>query len=56
MAEIEEKTTKKRRKGIRNDDLYKRNMIPKARVKGTEYTSYKNKAIPAKTLGVVNCR
>lgn len=48
----------KRRRGVRNDQLYKRNAIRNARVKGSEYKSYNNKTIPAITqnLGINLCR
>lgn len=46
---------KKRKRGIRNDEIYKRNVIKNARVKGQAYVNYKGNAVAARNLGV-GCR
>ncbi|KAF2896287.1 hypothetical protein ILUMI_09888 [Ignelater luminosus] len=45
-----------RKKGVVNSDEYKRNVIKKSRVKGTEYTNYKG-VVHAKSIGTAcNCK
>lgn len=56
MEESNSLNTKRRRKGVRNDSLYKRNRIRNARVKGNPYINYKNKAVAGKTLKLLDCR
>lgn len=46
-----EEVPKKRKRGIRNDENYKRNIIKKARVQGKAYVNYKGKAVEARKLG-----
>lgn len=41
----------KKRKGAVNSDLYKRNVIKKARLTGTEYVNYAGKTVAARTTG-----
>lgn len=41
----------KRKRGVRNDENYKRNMIKKARLKGEAYTSSKGKGIKEAEIG-----
>ncbi|KAF5292919.1 hypothetical protein FQA39_LY13799 [Lamprigera yunnana] len=48
---IEEEPPPKRRKGIRNDATYKRNVIKKSRVKGTEHTNHKGVVVNSKSIG-----
>lgn len=44
----EDEPVPKRRRGITHEDLYKRNKIRNARVKGETYTNYKNNVVPQK--------
>lgn len=44
-------TPKKRRKGVRNDENYKKNVIKKSRVEGSEYVNYKGRTILARKQG-----
>ena len=46
----------KKRKGVTNEETYKRNVIKKARVKGESYTSYKGKNVHAKIQDTFNCK
>lgn len=41
----------KRKRGIRNDDSYKRNAIKRCRVKGHAYVGYSNKQVVARKIG-----
>lgn len=41
----------KKRRGTRNDEKYKRNVIKKARVCGQSYTSYSGKLVPKVEIG-----
>lgn len=50
-SEIEEQATKKRKKGLKQVE-YQRDIIKKARVKGTAYINYKGKLIPQKERGM----
>lgn len=48
----------KRKRGVVNEDTYKRNVIRKARVKGEEYTNYKGDIVSGKSIAdelVCNC-
>lgn len=45
----------KRRRGVRNDDKYKLNVIKKARLKGREYMNHANKLVAEKKQGP-SCR
>lgn len=53
-GEVEEQATKKRKEGLKQVE-YQREIIKKARVKGTAYTNYKGKLIPQKERGM-HCR
>lgn len=55
MEEIEQ-NIKRRRKGVRHDADYKRNFVPKCKVKGAEHINYRNKTIPPKSWAAVSCR
>lgn len=48
---IEEEPPSKRRKGIRNDVIYKRNIVKRARVKGLEHKNHKGTVINSKSIG-----
>lgn len=52
-TEFEQSTNRKRK---RNEELYQRNKIKKARVKGESYTNYKNVLVPARRLGACGCK
>lgn len=54
-AETQDESSKKRRRGVRNDDNYSRNAIKKAKVKGAEHKNHVGKTVPAKTVGE-DCR
>lgn len=41
----------KKRKGVVNSELCKRNVIEKARIMGTEYTNYAGNPVAARTTG-----
>ncbi|KAG8320134.1 hypothetical protein J6590_075867 [Homalodisca vitripennis] len=41
----------KRKRGIRNDDKYQRNVIKHKRLKGEEYTTKKGNLVPKATVG-----
>ncbi|KAG8252665.1 hypothetical protein J6590_052248 [Homalodisca vitripennis] len=41
----------KRKRGIRNDDKYQRNVIKHKRLKGEEYTTKKGNLVPKATIG-----
>lgn len=41
----------KRKRGVRNTDLYKGNQIKVARVKGLEYTNYRGNIVKGRELG-----
>jgi hypothetical protein len=41
----------KRKRGVRNDDKYMRNMIKKARLKGDAYQTTKGKRVKAAEIG-----
>ncbi|CAH1104294.1 unnamed protein product [Psylliodes chrysocephalus] len=43
--------TKKRKRGVRNDKNYKRNVIKRCRVQGKVYANYKENAVYARKLG-----
>lgn len=48
----------KRKRGVVNEDKYKRNVVRKARVKGEEYTNYKGNLVSGKSIPdelVCNC-
>lgn len=47
---------RKRKKGIINADKYKRNIIKKAKILGTEHINWKGKMVPAQQPGSNNCR
>lgn len=47
----DEGTVVKRRKGVVNQETYKRNVIIKAKVSGKEYVKWAGKTVPAKTQG-----
>lgn len=53
-TELEQSTTIKKR--TRNDELYQRNKIKKARVKGECYTSYGNVIVPARLPRACDCK
>lgn len=42
---------KKRRKGIRNDEHYKKNVIKKCRVKGAQYVNHRGRTVLARKQG-----
>lgn len=42
---------KKRRKGVRNDEKYRKNVIKKARVEGSEYINHRGRAVLARKQG-----
>lgn len=44
--------TKKRRRGVRNEDNYQRNVIKKARTSGVGYKNYKGRTVDAKQIGI----
>ncbi|CAH0562999.1 unnamed protein product [Brassicogethes aeneus] len=46
-----EEATKKRKRGVRNDENYQRNVIKKSRVQGKAYVNYKGNAVAARQLG-----
>lgn len=48
--EEEVSVTNKGKKRSKHPETYKRNVIKKAVVEGTEYTNYGGKRIPAKTI------
>lgn len=48
---IEEQPPPKRRKGIRNDATYKRNVIKTSKVKGIPHKNHKGVAVNAKSIG-----
>lgn len=55
--ESTEVSNSKKRKGVVNSDLYKRNVIKKARVVGKEYVNYKNNRVTARSTGDdCNCK
>lgn len=41
----------KRRKGIRNDEKYKKNVIKRARIEGTAYVNHRDREVLAKQQG-----
>lgn len=49
--ESAEVSNSKKRKGVVNSDLYKQNVIKKARVVGSEYVNYKNNRVKARSTG-----
>lgn len=49
---LEPEISKKRRRGVRNDDNYQRNVIKKARTSGVSYKNYKGRIVDAKQIGV----
>lgn len=50
-----ENIQKKRKKGVNNKSEYKSEIIKKARVSGTAYTSYSGKPVPERRPGN-NCK
>lgn len=56
MSESEEEPVSKRRKGVVNEEKYKRSVIKTARVKGDAYVSYKGKQVSAKTQVLYHCK
>lgn len=44
-------STKKRKRGVRHDDEYKRNVIKQSRIKGRSYISYGGKRVAEKRIG-----
>lgn len=44
-------STKKRKRGVRNDENYKRNVIKKSRVQGMAYVNYKGNTVGERKLG-----
>lgn len=48
---IEEEPPSNRRKGIRNDATYKRNVVKKSRVKGLEHKNHKGVVVGSKSIG-----
>lgn len=47
MSDVEEESAPKRKKGVRNTHLCKRNVIKNSRVHGKSYKSYSGKIVPA---------
>lgn len=52
----EEGPINKRRKGVRNDEKYRRNIIKKSKVAGEEHVNWAGKTVPAKKPGSNFCR
>lgn len=52
----EEEPVHKRRKGIRNEEKYVRNVIRKAKIAGEEHKNWTGKTVPAKQPGLNACR
>ena len=50
----EEPSTSSGRK-VKNEAMWKRNVVKEARVKGKEYIDYKGRTVPATTVGT-DCR
>ena len=50
----EEPSTSSGRK-VKNEGMWKRNLVKEARVKGKEYIDYKGRTVPATTVGT-DCR
>ncbi|CAG9827956.1 unnamed protein product [Diabrotica balteata] len=48
----EQTKVKHRKRGVRHDDEYKRNVIKQSRIKGISYVSYKGKTVPNKKIGL----
>lgn len=46
-----EEETIKRKNSVRNDDIYKRNVIKRSKVEGIAHTSYSGKLVPARVTG-----
>ncbi|KAG8292790.1 hypothetical protein J6590_031769 [Homalodisca vitripennis] len=52
----EEGQSNKRRKGVKNEEKYRRNVIKKSKVEGKEHVNWKGKTVPAKNPGSNVCR
>lgn len=52
----EEVLVNKRRKGFRNDEKYRRNVIKKSKVAGQEHINWAGKTVPAKKPPSNFCR
>lgn len=52
----DEGTVVKKRKGVVNQEMYRRNVIKKAKVSGKEHVNWAGKTVPAKTPGSNDCR
>lgn len=48
-------TGQKRKKGVVNEDKYKRNVVKKAKIKGVEHVNWSGKLVPAKQPGSTTC-
>lgn len=51
LEEHAEEAAVKRKRGVRNDENYKRNVIKKCRVQGKAYVNYKGKSVAARKVG-----
>lgn len=52
----EEGSVNKRRKGVRNDEKYKRNIVKKSTISGQEHVNWVGKTVPAEIPGSNVCR